>query len=120
MKGIKAAARLLLCMTLVIGAVSLGITGEQRTAPIAQYQGQIRSIRIDRCGLQPGTCEGSIVLAQSNGSQATLAIKPGTWIRRGDQLVLIEELKVGNYVQARAAKIAGSDQATNIEVLTTP
>jgi hypothetical protein len=42
------------------------------------------------------------------------------WIRRGDQLVLIEELKVGNYVQARAAKIAGSDQATNIDVLTTP
>ena len=120
MKGIRAAATLLLCMTLMIGTVSLGIAGEQRTAPITQYQGQIRSIKIDRCGLQPGTCEGSIVLAQSNASQVTLAIKPGTWIKRGDHLVLIEELEVGNYVQARAAKIAGSDQATNIEVLTTP
>jgi hypothetical protein len=36
-----------------------------------------------------------------------LVIKPGTWIQRGDQLVLIDELGVGNYLKARAAQLPG-------------
>jgi hypothetical protein len=35
----------------------------------------------------------------------TLAIKPGTWIQRGDQLVLISELAVGNYLKVRAVAV---------------
>jgi hypothetical protein len=52
---------------LVVSWVPLGIAGEQRQAPIHQYTGQIQSIKIDRCGLQPGTCEGSIVLKLQGG-----------------------------------------------------
>jgi hypothetical protein len=37
-----------------------------------------------------------------------LAIRPGTWIQRGNQLVLIDELAVGNYLKARAAQLPGS------------
>jgi hypothetical protein len=90
---------------LLVGWVSLGIAGEQRQAPIHQYTGQIQSIKIDKCGLQPGTCEGSIVLKQSGGQEVTLAILPGTWIQRGDRLVLIDELGVGNYITAQATPL---------------
>ena len=36
-----------------------------------------------------------------------LVIRPGTWIQRGDNLVLIDELGVGNYLEARAAQLPG-------------
>jgi hypothetical protein len=107
MKRIKAMVVLLLCTALAVGWVSLGVAGEQRQTPIKQYEGQVKSIKIDKCGLQPGTCEGSIVLAQKGGSDVALLIKPGTWIQRGDQLVLIDELGVGNYLKARAAQVPG-------------
>jgi hypothetical protein len=37
--------------------------------------------------------------------EVTLAILPGTWIKRGDRLVLIDELGVGNYIMAQAAPL---------------
>ncbi len=120
MQGIKPIAVLLLCTTLAIGVTSLGSVGEQRSAPIKQYAAQIRSIKIDQCRLQPGTCAGSIVVAQGTGGEVRLAIKPGTWIKRGDPLVLIEELGVGNDVQVQAAQIGGEERATDIDVGTTP
>jgi hypothetical protein len=82
--------------------MSLGVAGEQRQTPVKQYTGQIKSVKIDKCGLQPGTCEGSITLGLSGGKEVTLTILPGTWIQRGDHLALIDELGVGNYVTARA------------------
>jgi hypothetical protein len=99
---------LLLCTALAVGVVSLGVAGEQRPTPVKQYEGQVKSIKIDKCGLQPGTCEGSIVLAQKGGSEVALAIRPGTWIQRGNNLVLIDELAVGNYLKARATQLPGS------------
>jgi hypothetical protein len=108
MKRFNAVVILLLCTALAVGLVSLGVAGEQRQTPVKQYEGQVKSIKIDKCGLQPGTCEGSIVLAQKRGgSDVALVIRPGTWIQRGDQLVLIDELAVGNYLKARAAQLPG-------------
>ena len=115
MKRINAVVVLLLCTALVAGLVSLAVTGEQRQAPVKAYEGQIKSIKIDKCGLQPGSCEGSIVLGQKGGSDVTLAIMPGTWIKRGDQLVLIDELGVGNYVKAQATPLpAGAPRAGTV------
>jgi hypothetical protein len=107
MKRINVVVVLLLCTALAVGLASLGVAGEQRQTPVKTYEGQVKSIKIDKCGLQPGTCEGSIVLAQKGGGEVALAIKPGTWIQRGDQLVLIDELGVGNYLKARAAQLPG-------------
>jgi len=107
MKRLNAMVGLLLATAVALGGVSRGMAGEPRQTPVKQYEGQVRSIRIDKCRLQPGTCEGSIVLAQQGGGEVTLAIRPGTWIQRGDQLVLIDELTVGNYLKARAAQLPG-------------
>ena len=118
MKRIKAVAMLLLGTMLVVGWLSLGLTGEPKTAPIKEYEGQVKSVKIDKCGLQPGSCEGSIVLAQRERGEVTLAIKPGTWIQRGEKYVTIDELGVGNYVKARATQIAGepTPRLTEIEI----
>jgi hypothetical protein len=95
----------LLGAVLIVGWGALGRAGERQATPVHQYTGQVRSIKIDRCGLQPGTCEGSIVLQLQGGQEVALAILPGTWIQRGDQLVLIDELGAGNYIRARAAPL---------------
>ena len=87
---------------LIMGWGTLGRAGEQPRRQVHQYTGQIESIKIDRCGHQPGTCEGSIVVKLQDGQEIALAIQPGTWIKRGDQLVLIDELGVGNYITAQA------------------
>ena len=116
---------LLLSAALVIGGVAVGSAAapqhETHTA-IHEYEGQIKSVKIDHCGMQPGSCEGSVILSQPGGREVTLAIKPGTWIERGNQLVLIEDLGVGNYIKARATALPGQpgEQAITLEQATTP
>jgi hypothetical protein len=67
MQGMRAVVVLMLCSALALSVVSLGGTGEQKEAPIILREGQIKEIKIDKCGLEPGSCEGSIVLAQKGG-----------------------------------------------------
>jgi hypothetical protein len=88
MKGIKAPATLVLCLALIL-AVLPAIPEEQRSALLKQYWGTIASISIDRCGTRPGVCEGAIILTQRGGAEMTLAMRPGTWIKRGERLVLL-------------------------------
>jgi hypothetical protein len=89
-------------------AVSAGAWGTAAAAPrvTAQpYAGQVESINIDQCGLEPGTCAGSLVLAQARGQEVTLTIPVGTTIQRGDERVHLEQLGVGNYVTVQAAPV---------------
>ena len=96
----------LLCTALSWSLVALA--GAPATAPVRPYEGQIRSVKIDKCGLQPGSCEGSLILARAGGAEEViLAIRPGTWLKRGDQFVPIDELSVGNYVKVEAVQIPG-------------
>jgi hypothetical protein len=86
------------------------MAGAASSAPVQPYEGQIKSVKIDKCGLQPGTCEGSVILARAGGAgEVTLAIRPGTWLKRGDQFVTIDELGVGNYVKVEAVQIPGQE-----------
>jgi hypothetical protein len=81
--------------------------GEQRNALLKQYWGTITPIRIGKYGTRPGLCEGAIILAQRQGGDVTLAIRPGTWIKSGDRLVLIEEVSIGSNVHVQAIELAG-------------
>lgn len=108
MKPRRVVAVILLCTVFSVALFSLGMAGTQKESPAMQYEGKIKSLRIDKCGEQPGSCEGSIVLAQKAGDEVALAIKPGTWIRRSEKFVLIDELKVGDNVQARAVQLPGA------------
>jgi hypothetical protein len=117
MKRIRTTLVLLLWATLSLALAVSVMAGAASKAAVQPYEGQIKSIKIDKCGLQPGTCEGSIILARAGGAgEVTLAIRPGTWLKRGDQFVTIDELGVGNYVKAEAVQIPGQ-QLQQITVL---
>jgi hypothetical protein len=118
MRSFTAMALLAAWLAFAMG-VPLGTAGEPRSALLKQYWGKITSVRIDRCGKRPGLCEGTIILAQREGGRVTLAIRPGTWIKRGDHLVLLDELSVGNDIHVQAIDItaAGGMQATQIDIL---
>jgi hypothetical protein len=99
---------LLLCTAFSLALISSAIAGASSSAKVMPYEGQIKSIKVDKCGMQPGSCEGSVVVAQAAGKgEVTLAIKTGTWLKRGDQFVTIDELGVGNYVKVEAVQIPG-------------
>jgi hypothetical protein len=108
MKRIGTVPVLLLGATLWLALVVPVMAGGASSAKMQPYEGQIRSIKIDKCGLQPGTCEGSVILARAGGAgEVNLAIKTGTWLKRGDQFVTIDELGVGNYVKVEAVQLPG-------------
>jgi hypothetical protein len=108
MKGIRTTLVLVLCAAFSLALVASVMAGGGYSAKAQPYEGQIKSIKIDKCGLQPGTCEGSVILSKSGGAgEVTLAIKPGTWLKRGDQFVTIDELGVGNYVKVEAVQVPG-------------
>ena len=69
MQRVRRAGLWLLGAALSWGVVSLALAGAPATAPVQLYEGQIRSVKIDKCGLQPGTCEGSIILARAGGGR---------------------------------------------------
>ena len=108
MKQLRMGGILLLCAGLSWVLVSLAMAGEASKATVQPYEGQIKSVKVDKCGLQPGSCEGSVILAQAGGKgEVTLAIKPGTWLKRGNQLVTIDELGIGNHVKVEAVRLPG-------------
>jgi hypothetical protein len=91
-------------LTLGVGAGGMASAASQ--TPSQPYAGQVREIKIDQCGLEPGTCAGSLVLAQAGGEQIDLAIPAGTSIQRGNGRVHLEELGVGNYVMVQATPLS--------------
>ncbi len=119
MKRLRIAGIWLLCTALSWGFVSLALAGAPSTAPVQPYEGQIKAVKIDKCGLQPGSCEGSVILDRAGrAGEVTLAIRPGTWLKRGEQFVTIDELGVGNYVKVEAIQIPGQE-LQRITVLST-
>jgi hypothetical protein len=91
---------------LSVGVGTWGMASAALQGPGQSSTGQVRAIKIDQCGLKPGTCEGSLVLAQARGQEVALAIPAGTAIQRGGQRVHLEELGVGNYVKVQAAPVS--------------
>src|SRR5262245_39730815 len=110
MKRLRATLVLFLWAALSFALAVSVLEGGAISAKVQPFEGQIKSVKIDKCGLQPGTCEGSIILAQAGGAgEVRLAIKPGTWLKRGDQFVTIDELGVGNYIKAQAVQLPGQE-----------
>ena len=110
MNRLRRAGMWLLCTALAWGFVSLALAGAPATAPVQPFEGQIRSVKIDNGGRQPGSCAGSVILDRgAEAGNVVLAIKPGTWLKRGDQFVTIDELGMGNYVKVEAIQIPGQE-----------
>jgi hypothetical protein len=87
---------------LMAGAGTWGMAAAAQPAPAQTYRGQVREIKIDQCGLEPGTCAGSLVLAQARGQEVALTIPAGATMQRGDERVHLEQLGIGNYIMVQA------------------
>jgi hypothetical protein len=92
-------------LAVVLSIAGQGLAGEGYTTTV--YEGQITSIRVDKCGLQPGLCEGSILLARPGGADVAVGVRVGTWIKRGDEFLTIENLKIGDHVKAQTFRLPG-------------
>jgi hypothetical protein len=99
-----------LAALLTVGVGTWGVAGAAPQARAQSFTGQVREVKIDDCGLEPGTCEGSLVLAQARGQEVDLAIPVGTMIQRGNEHVHLEELGVGNYVMVQAVPLSPLQQ----------
>jgi hypothetical protein len=108
MPPVRAAMLLLAWLALTLGGVAQGAAAEQGWSHLQQYWGQVQSITIDRCGQRPGLCEGTLVLTPRRGREVRLAIRPGMWLTRGDRLVRLEELRVGDQIHVQAFEVAGA------------
>ncbi len=89
-----------------LSVVGAGLAGEGFTTSV--YEGRIKSIKIDKCGLQPGLCEGSILLARQGGEETAVDVRVGTWIKRGNNFLTIEELQIGDQVKAQTFRLPGA------------
>jgi hypothetical protein len=102
MKRSHAITAVLLCTMLTAGWVSLGVTGESPEAVVMPFEGHVKAMTIDLCGLQRGRCEGAMLLAKKEGGEVSLGITPGIRIRRGQEPVTIDEVEVGDRVSGQA------------------
>jgi hypothetical protein len=121
MKRRQAIMVVLLCVMLAAAWASLDGTGEPPEVAIIPFEGKVQAITIDLCGLQRGQCEGAMMLAKREGSEVSLGIMLGTLIRRGQQSMTIDEVKVGDGVKGQAIRLPG-EPAPRIMLLevTTP
>jgi hypothetical protein len=121
MQSFTVAGLLMVWITFIMGLTAIGTAGEQRSARLKQYWGKITAMRVDKCGKRPGLCEGVIMLSQRDMEQVRLAIRPGTWIRRGDRLVLLDEISVGDEIHVQAIELAPEEglRATQVDLLNT-
>jgi hypothetical protein len=94
-------------LMLVVGLsiVAVGQAGQGYTTTV--YEGQIKAVKIVKCGLQPGLCEGSIILARQGSEDAQVDIRIGTWIKRGGNFLTIEDLRIGDQVKAQTYRLPG-------------
>jgi hypothetical protein len=101
----RASSLPLLTMVVMLSIVWQSLAGQGNTTFV--YEGQIKSIRIDKCGLQPGLCEGAIMVTRKGGEDTLVDIRIGTWIKRGENFLTIEDLKIGDQVKAQTFRLPG-------------
>jgi hypothetical protein len=94
-----------LMLVLGLSIVALGRAGQGYTTTI--YEGQIKAVKIVKCGLQPGLCEGSIILARQGSEDTQVEVRIGTWIKRGTNFLTIEDLRIGDQVKAQTFRLPG-------------
>lgn len=94
-----------LTLVLALSVVGLGQAGQGYTTTI--YEGQVKAVKIVKCGMQPGLCEGSIILARQGSEDTQVEVRIGTWIKRGGNFLTIEDLNIGDQVKAQTFRLPG-------------
>jgi hypothetical protein len=85
---------------LVVSMGAWGIAGPAPQAPVQPAPRQVREIKIDQYGLEPGTWAGSLALEQPRDQEVALALPAGTAIQRGEQPVHLAAVGHGGGARA--------------------
>ncbi|MBI3326302.1 MAG: hypothetical protein HYZ81_06325 [Nitrospinae bacterium] len=96
----------------------LGVLAFWGTTGFAQQkvEGMVVALKIEKCGMQPGSCEGTVEIGEP-GKARTFRIEPGTTtIKKGGHPVVLQELMLGDRVTAEFERKEGGDIAKLIEV----
>src|SRR5262245_45742615 len=92
-------------LALGLSIVALGQAGQGYTTTV--YEGQIKAVKIVKCGLQQGLCEVSIIRAQQGSEDTLVDVRIGTWIKHGGNFLTIEDLRIGDRVKAQTYRLPG-------------
>jgi len=96
----------------------LGVLALSETIGLAQQkvEGMVVALKIEKCGMQPGSCEGTIDIGEP-GKARTLAVAPGTTtINKEGHVVVLQEVKLGDRAVAEVVRKDGQDIAKVIDV----
>ena len=81
-----------------------------------KVEGMVVALQIDRCGMKPGSCEGTIGIGEP-GKARTLAVTgANTTIKKGGKAVVLQEVKLGDRAVAEVSRLDGREVAKVIEI----
>ncbi len=92
------------CATKVAVAL-LAVVSLLALSPMAgfadEFHGMVLEVKVDKCGMKPGACKGSVVIGYCEAGVIRVAVEPGsTTITRAGLEVELDELKYGDKVNA--------------------
>ena len=122
MRSLKVLTGVLACITL-IALTSGGALAET-------LAGTIKSVKVEYCGIAPGDCVGSVVLAKADGAESTVQIDSGSRLFRknhegkaGDPgyrytlgALMITQLRAGDKIKVDAHPRKGELWVANLVV----
>jgi hypothetical protein len=73
----------------------------EHQAAVMLCAGHVKAITIHTCGLHPGGCQGTLVLVTDEGDEISVAIMPPMRVERGEQVVTMDAIAVGDYVRVQ-------------------
>jgi hypothetical protein len=73
----------------------------EHQAALMRCAGHVKAVTIHMCGLHPGGCQGTLVLVTDEGDEIAVALMPPLRIERGEQVVTIDAIAVGDYVRVQ-------------------
>ena len=94
---------------IIKGSVLLGVFGllalwGTRGFAADQFHGMVLEVKSDKCGTEPGTCKGTVVIGYCEAGVIRVTIAPGsTMIRRSGREVTLDVLNYGDKVLAELA-----------------
>lgn len=94
---------------LIKGSILLGVFGVlalwgTRGLAADQFHGMVLEVKSERCGPEPGTCKGAVVIGYCEAGVISVKVEPGsTTIRRSGREVTLEALRYGDKVLAELA-----------------
>ena len=105
---------------MILAMLIAGLTTLSVPVGFAQekVEGIVVALQIDRCGMKPGSCEGTIGIGEPGKARAIAVAGANTTIKKGGKAVVLQEVKLGDRAVAEVSRVDGREVAKVIEIRT--